>query len=215
MQLFRDPSELNRVSPDFLGKVLDLLGVMFDFIIIDAGAQVNNLVIKALERSAVAFIMTIPDLLALNSTRLLVDKLQLLHFPKEMLKIILNSFEPRGPLTIEVVTQKLQRQILTTVLRNDVLVRDSVIAAVPFVLSQPRADLTRNYDEFAKNLLERRILNALMTVRKPVGAAVGGEGDAANAFMAEAKKEVESWMAGRTKRRSERGEATPAQPSSS
>lgn len=209
MQHYRDPSEAGKVTPDFFAKVLDLLGTIFDFIIIDGGSTINNLLVKALERSAVSFILTMPELLLLNATRLLVDKLQLLHFPKEMLKIILNGFEPRGPLTIDVVTQKLQRQILTTVLRNDQLVRDSVIQAVPFVFSQPRADLTRNYDEFAKNLIERRILDALMTVRKPTGVNVAGgagETEAASQFMADAKKEVDSWMAGRGKRRSERGE---------
>lgn len=210
MQYYKDPSEANKLSPEFFGKVLDLLGAFFDFIVIDAGATINNYMIKALERSAISFILAQPELLSLNATRLMVDKLQLLHFPKEMLKVVLNCFDPKGPISIDVARQKLGRDILTVLLRNDILVRDSIIQAVPFAFSQPRADLTRNFDEFVKALVERRMLDQLMMLRKPVGVNVGGgpqvEGDATSQFMADAKKEVEGWMAGRTKRRGEKGE---------
>ncbi len=215
MQLYRDQGDLGKLSPELFGKVLDLLSSIFDFIIIDGGAAINNMMVKALERSAVAFIMTTPDVLTLNQTRALVDKLQGLHFPKEMLKVILNCFDPRSPVTLEIVTQKLQRQILTTVVRDDALVRDSTLAAVPFVLAQPRAALTRNFDDFVKNLLERRILDALMAVRKPtsvnladVGGAVTGSPSVAGAMpglSAEARKEVEGWAQARARRRGGKG----------
>ncbi len=211
MQLYRDKNDLKRLSPDLFARVLDLLGSIFDFILVDGGTNINAMLIKAIERSTVTFIMATPDLLGLHQTKLLVDKLQSLHFPKEVLKVILNCYEPRNPVTLDIVTQKLQRQVLTTVIRDDALVRDSMLAAVPFVLGQPRATLTRNYDEFVRNLIERKILDALQGIRKPMGVTLGpdaesGEaGEGAATFVAEAQKEMKSWLEGRSKRRAGRG----------
>ena len=207
MQLYKEQGDLSKLSPELFAKVLDLLGSIFHYIIIDAGSTINNMMVKALERSAVSFIMSTPDVLTLNQTRQFVDRLQGLHFPKEMLKVILNCYEPRGPINLEIVTQKLQRQILTTIIRDDNLVRDASLGAVPFVLSQPRAALTRNYDDFVKNLLDRRILEALMAVRKPTSVSVAdgtpglpGAGAGGGQLSVDAKKEVASWRANRVKR---------------
>ncbi len=209
MQLYRDRNDVKRLSPDLFAKVLDLLGSIFDFILIDAGTVINPMIIKAIERSTVTFIMATPDLLALHQTRALVERLQALHFPKEVLKVILNCFEHRSPVTLEIVTQTLQRQVLTTVIRDDALVRDSMLAAVPFVLAQPRANLTRNYDDFVRNLIERRILDSLQSVQKPKGVTLGpdamAQDDGAASFVAEAQKEMKGWLEGRSKRRGGRG----------
>ncbi len=165
--LYKEAKELAAVTPDGLGKTFDLLSEIYDFIIVDTGTVVNDVTVKALERSTAVFIITTPDLMVLAQSRKLVEQLQNMHFPKEMLKVILNRFEPKGPIPLEVIIQKLQRQILTAVVRDDQTVTQSVNMSQPFVLSQPRAIITKNYDDLARNLMERGILNNLRGVEKP------------------------------------------------
>jgi len=150
LPLYKDARELAQVSPDAAARTLELLSELYDFLIIDVGTVVNDLSIKALERSTAVFIIATPDVMVLQQSRRLVEQLQSLHFPKEMLKVILNRFEPKGAIPLEVVIQKLQRQILTAVVRDDQVVTQSVNMGQPFVISQPRAQITKNFDDLAR-----------------------------------------------------------------
>ena len=177
LQYYRNRDDMAKLSPDLFAKALDGLSPIFDYIIIDGGTVLNNVLVKGLERSSIIFIMATADLMVLNQTRVFIDSLQKLHFPKEMLKVILNAYEQRNAIPLEMVTQKLQRQILTTVVRDDALAREGTLNAAPFVLSQPRSVLTKNYDDFVKNLVERKFLEQMSGLVKPRGVQV----DEANA----------------------------------
>ena len=173
LPLYKDPKELGAISTDAVGKTLDLLSELHDFLIVDCGSVVNEYTMKAFERAVALFIVTTPELLVLSQTRKLVEQLQNMHFPKEMLKVILNKYEPKGAIPLEVIIQKLQRQVLTAVVKNEPLVTQSVNMSQPFVLTAPREQITKNFDDLARNLLERGILNNLRGVEKPkdIGAA--------------------------------------------
>ena len=175
--LYTDAKQLAGVSPDAVGKTLDLLSELHEFLIVDCGVVVNPYTIKAFERATALFIVTTPELMVLSQTRKLVEQFQNMHFPREMLKVILNKYEPKGPIPLEVIIQKLQRQILTAVFRDEQAVMQSVNMSQPFVLTQPRAQITKNFDDLARNLLEKGILNNLRGVEKPrdVGALPPGE----------------------------------------
>jgi pilus assembly protein CpaF len=176
LPLYKEAKELGATRPDAVGKTLDLLSELYDFIIVDVGTVVNDLTVKALERSTAIFIVTTPDVMVLQQSRRLVEQLQNMHFPKEMLKVILNKFEPKGAIPLEVIIQKLQRQILTAIVRDDALVTQSVNMSQPFVLAAPRAIITKNYDDLARNLLERGILANLRAVEKPKDLQIGDGG---------------------------------------
>ena len=191
LPLYNEAKQLGAISPEAVGKTLDLLSELHEFLIVDIGCVVNAYTLKAMERATAVFIVTTPEVLVLQQTRKLVEQLQNMHFPKEMLKVILNKYEPKGAIPLEVIIQKLQRQILTAVFRDEAAVTQSVNMSQPFVLTQPRAQITKNFDDLARNLLEKGILNNLRAVEKPQNAGQapalppgpgGGGGNAAAAM---------------------------------
>ena len=177
--LYKEARELEKIPPAAIGRTIDLLTELYDFIIIDIGTIVNELTLKALERSTAIFIVTTPDLMVVQQSRKLVEQLQNMHFPKEMLKVILNRYEPKGPISLEMIMEKLQRKILTAIVRDDATVTSAVNMSQPFVLSSPRAIITKNFDDLARNLLEKGILNALRIVEKPKDSQLAADGGSA------------------------------------
>jgi septum site-determining protein MinD len=171
------PEDAVQVPAEVVARVLDLAAPLCDFIIADCGVGISSTAIPVMERSSGIFLLSSPDVLVLNHTRRLIERLQGLHFPAQLVKVILNMHEAgsQGALPLELVTQKLQRPVLVTLLRDDDAVRQSVLTSRPFVAEQPRARITRNYDEFVRKLLETGALDALARLERPQGLSIEGD----------------------------------------
>jgi pilus assembly protein CpaF len=175
LPLAESAEQAAQIPPAAVGRLLDLVKPLCDYIIVDCGVGVNDVSLRAFERASAIFLMSTPDLMVLNHTRRFVDHLQNLHFPRELMKVILNRFDPSTGITLDMVTQKLKRSVLVTILDDQPLARQALMQAKPFVLDQPRARLTRNYDEFVRKLVEMGTLEKLGQVARPQGLTnVGG-----------------------------------------
>ncbi|MCB9746705.1 MAG: hypothetical protein H6740_29295, partial [Alphaproteobacteria bacterium] len=71
------------LDPAAVGKLLDLLRPLCDYVVVDAGVWVNDLSVQAFERAAALFVLTTADLAVLNHSRRFLDQLQALQFPRE------------------------------------------------------------------------------------------------------------------------------------
>jgi pilus assembly protein CpaE len=76
-----EPGAARGVDPEVFAKIFELVRPLCDFVLVDCGADVNQLNVKMMERSSGVFLMASPDVLVLNHTRRLVERLQALHFP--------------------------------------------------------------------------------------------------------------------------------------
>ena len=139
----------------------------------------NAHTVKVLEKSTAIFTLCTPDALVLEHTRRFTERLQSLHFPKEMIQIILNR-QPKNPVvTKQVVQQKLNRQVLVALHEDEQVCKNLVLESKPFVLNQVRATISKDYGEFLRQVVERKILEKLGQVSRPkeLGSeSVGGRG---------------------------------------
>ncbi len=111
--------EAGAVGPEAMKKTLDLVKPLCDYILIDCGVGVTPLSVYNFECSSGIFLLATPDVLLLNHTRRMVEKLQGLHFPAQLIKVILNMYHPTSGIPVEVVSQTLQRSVLVTLIRDD------------------------------------------------------------------------------------------------
>ena len=177
LPLGNSPEEAVGVSPDAAGRIIELLKPICDYIVVDCGVDIHDVTVKVFEQAAGIFLMSTPDLLVLNHTRRFVDRLQRLHFPKELIKVILNRYDAQVGPPLDLITQKLARSVLVTLLEDDQLCRNAGFAGKPFVVDQPRARLSRNYDEFVRKLVETQTLEKLGQVARAQGiSGLGGRG---------------------------------------
>jgi pilus assembly protein CpaE len=93
------PGDAERVPVSATAAVLDLLGGMYDQVIIDTPAQINEHVLAALDASDKHVLLTTPEVPALKNMRLVLDMLDLLTFSRNSRAVVLNRSDAHVGLT--------------------------------------------------------------------------------------------------------------------
>ncbi len=206
-----DPAAARGVDADVYARIFDLVRPLCDFVVVDCGPDVNQLNVRMMEQSSGIFLMASPDVLVLHATRRLVERLQALHFPAQMMKVVLNRYDQSVGVPLEMITQKLQRPVLVTLLQDDPVCQQASMQGQPFVAHQPRSAITRNYDEFIIKLLESKTLESMGAVQRPKGIKIeGGRIVGLDAESSRQAAQIGQWMKARgSKARTQRKSIDP------
>jgi len=188
------PERSAELSLDKLQELLGLALPLCDFMVVDCGVGLNDRSLKIFEQAAGIFVLATPDLSVLRHTRRLVESLQRLQFPAELLKVVANKMPAKGALGPDKMLQVLGRKVMVTLPNEPTVANKAEMEANPFVLGQPRERLSRVYDEFVRKLVEMGALDRMALLARPQGASIGGgrgaslSGDAQQELAAYQKK---------------------------
>jgi pilus assembly protein CpaE len=147
------PDQAGSVTPDFLTEVMGVLRSAYNFMIIDTPPAFTPEVIGAIDASTYVCMIGMLDALSLKNTRLGLETLELMGYPADRIRVVLNRANTSVGITGTDVESVLGRS-------PDVLVpshRDvarSVNAGEPIVLSQRRSDAARAFSSLAASLME-------------------------------------------------------------
>lgn len=195
LPLAATPEAADKVPVEAVKQMLELCLPLASYIIVDCGAGIDPFGVAAMERSSGIFLVTTPDFNVLQATRRTIDQLQQLQFPQQLVKVIVNRLDAGGPITKELVLGRLGRPVLVTLPKDDTLTATHAARGTPFVLDAPREKLTRHYDELARQLVEKGVLDQLGQLERPQDVGVA---DARRQLVADNKaKEVAGWMKSR------------------
>ncbi|MES2644104.1 MAG: ATPase, T2SS/T4P/T4SS family [Myxococcota bacterium] len=195
LPLAASPEAADKVPLDAVKRMLELCLPLASYIVVDCGAGVDPFGVAAMEKSSGIFLVTTPDFNVLQATRRMIDQLQQLQFPQQLVKVVVNRLDAAGPITKELVLGRLGRPVLVTLPKDDTLTATHAARGTPFVLDAPREKLTRHYDELARQLVEKGVLDQLGQLARPQDVGVA---DARRQVTADDKaKEVAGWMKSR------------------
>jgi septum site-determining protein MinD len=107
-----EPEQLLALTPETTGKALTHAKNFFNTIIVDLGSDLDACGVKTLELSTAIFVVTMPEILVLHHTRKVIERIQNLLFPMEMIKVVLNRFTPRNGIAPQMVQNNLKKQVL-------------------------------------------------------------------------------------------------------
>ncbi|MBF0409464.1 MAG: AAA family ATPase [Candidatus Riflebacteria bacterium] len=130
------PEQGSQIRPDFIEQVLLILRNHFDFIVVDTQNQLSELETMTLEASDMIFLITTMELTFIKNTKLLIDLLHKMKFPKEKIKVVLNrAFKSMGlePSQVEV---SLRYAISHFIPSDGEVVIPSVNSGLPFTLQK-------------------------------------------------------------------------------
>lgn len=162
--------QLASFDPNHVAKAFNYLTQFYNYIIVDLGSDLDSCGVKVLELSSLITILTLPEILVLHHTRKIIEKIQNLLFPMEMIKLVLNGFSPQKGISAQVIQNNLKKQILAVIPEDETTTIAALAKAQPFVIAAPRAEITKSYFVFVRSLAEQKLFEKLAVLKKPSDA---------------------------------------------
>ncbi|MBI2940038.1 MAG: AAA family ATPase [Chloroflexi bacterium] len=154
--LFRDSSgiqvlaspprveDTDEITPERVGKVLDVMARTFDYIVVDTAPIFNDVVIAALDRSTLILQVTSQELPSLKRTRISLGlMLKTWQYPEDRVKLVINYPYSSNGVSNSDVEQTLDYPIFWKV-PFDATASTCVNLGRPFVEARPNSKIARN-----------------------------------------------------------------------
>ena len=176
-----DAAEADSINVDALGKPLKAFTNLYPVTIIDAGSDLNELALKALENATLIFAVVSPDLLAVNQTKRLYSNLVTMLFPKDMIQVIVNGFKKGHPVSADVIGKQIGKPVFGVVAKDDQSCARGLSTSSPVYVFAKNSPFSQGVTEVVRKIKQKNILNVLEKLKKPEGVEVkkGGGAEAA------------------------------------
>jgi len=123
----------DRATSDAVGLLIDQARHMFDVVVIDTSGVFDDFALTALDRTTTLVLIGTLDIPALKSLKLATGTLDLLNFPRDRWKFVLNRADSKVGLSVKEFEESLgltsdatlssSREVLSAVNRGEVIVR--------------------------------------------------------------------------------------------
>jgi pilus assembly protein CpaF len=167
LQMLTNMERLDRLDESKLDLALGLIRKTFPLTIIDCGNCIEGPLLKVFDHATMILVLTNPEILVLNQTRRLLDKMQAQLYPPEITKIVVNKFPAGSPYNPQFLEQTLKRQVLAVVPDDPVAASAALSKGAPLALVAPQSAATKGIQGLARFLVEKRVLEQLSRAQKP------------------------------------------------
>jgi pilus assembly protein CpaF len=167
LQIMSNPERLLLQDEDKVDLAMKLVRRSFPITIVDCGSRLEGPVLKVLDLASLILVVTNPEILVLNQTRRIVERLQTLLYPPEITKLILNRYPTGNPYTPQFIEQNLKRQILAVIPDDAPSANAALSKGVPFAVAAPQSPATRALFGLSRLLIEKKVLEQLSAINRP------------------------------------------------
>jgi pilus assembly protein CpaE len=139
------PDQAGTVTPEFTSEVIATLRTTYEYVVIDTPPSFSPEVIAAIDASTYVCMVGMLDALSLKNTRLGLETLELMGYPTDRIRILLNRANTSVGITGHDVVSIIGRSPDILVPSSRELTR-SVNQGDPIVLSQKRSEMARAFN---------------------------------------------------------------------
>ena len=144
-----EPGTAESIPASLVSTILDLLKQQFDFVIVDTPPAFDDHVLAAFDQSDMVALLATLDIPALKNLKLTLETLDLLNYPRERWRLVLNRADSKVGLALNEVEKTLKAPIAAQIPSS----RDvpaSINRGVPIVLDDPKHPVTLAIKAFAE-----------------------------------------------------------------
>ncbi len=144
-----DPGSAGTIPAALISRILEVLRENFDYVIVDTPPAFDDQVLAAFDLSDVIALIATLDIPALKNLKLTLETMQLLNYPRERWRIVLNRADSKVGLATSDVEKRLQLAISSQIPSS----RDvpaAINRGVPIVLDDPRHAVSASIRSFAE-----------------------------------------------------------------
>jgi len=99
------------IDVEGVARLLKAAPSIFNLTVVDCGNGLDPLAMRVFEYATAIFVVTTPDIIVINQTRRVLNKIQELLFPPEMVQIVVNRFQPNSLLNPQAIQKSLGRPL--------------------------------------------------------------------------------------------------------
>ena len=139
----------------------------FPITIVDCGSHIEGPLFKILDIATLILVVTNPEILVLNQTRKILEKLQSQLYPPDMTKIVINRLLPSSPYNPQFIESNLKRQVLCSLPEDSVTSLGALARGIPFYVMSPGSAPSKGIHHLSRVVIEKRLLEQLSQLQKP------------------------------------------------
>jgi len=170
-----EPGAADTVPAALVTRIIELLRESFDYVVVDTPPAFDDQVLAAFDLSDVVVLLATLDIPALKNLKLTLETLDLLNYPRDRWRIVLNRSDSKVGLSIAEVEKTLRTDI-TAQVPSSRDVPASVNRGVPIVLDDPRHPVSVAIRQFAERDIVRVVPGARGAAPRAEPAAGGRRG---------------------------------------
>ena len=156
LEILAGSDQFDRPGPNdntAVEEVLRLLGRVYEFIVVDAGSQINACSIAALYGADALFLVANPDVPSVRNAQRVLDRVRQLGSADERVRILLNRAAEPYPIPPRQIESALGHPIHHTFPSDYKVVSTALNSGVPLALSG-NSDIATQFDSFTRRLIE-------------------------------------------------------------
>jgi pilus assembly protein CpaE len=134
-----------------VGKVLRLLRTRFDYVVVDTAPSFDEHVLQAIDETDELLLVTTLDVPTLKNVKIAVETLDLLNFPREHRRLVLNRADDKVGLAPDKVESTLGMQIAASIPTSP-QVASATNSGEPILASLPRHAVSKAVMALAEDL---------------------------------------------------------------
>jgi len=166
LQMLSNQERIPQLNEEKLDLALNLIRKTFPITIIDCGNSIDGAILKIFDHATMILVPTNPEILVLNQTKRILDKLQSQLFPPEITKIIVNKFPASSPYNPQFLEQTLKRQVLAVIPDDSAAASAALAKGAPLSLVAPQSPATKAILGLSRFIIDKRVLEQLSRAQK-------------------------------------------------
>ena len=155
LEILSGSDQFDRPSPADAGPIAEVFRVLtrhYEYILVDAGNQINPQSAAVLGGSECVFLVVTPDVPSIRNAQRLMSRLRQLGLPKERVRIVLNRAAEPFPIPPKQIETALGQKIHHMFLSDYKIVSTALNSGVPLAQSG-KTELASQFDRFSRDLL--------------------------------------------------------------
>lgn len=144
-----EPGSAESIPALLVSSILELLREHFDYVVVDTPPAFDDQVLAAFDLSDVVALLTTLDIPALKNLKLTLETMDLLNYPRERWRVVLNRADSKVGLSIGEV-EKTLRTSISVQIPSSRDVPAAINRGVPIVLDDPRHPVSQAIRTFTE-----------------------------------------------------------------
>jgi pilus assembly protein CpaE len=152
------PEMADEVSAEQVRNVLQFLKKQFAYVIVDTSSNMDDITLAVLDVTDILVTIATPEIPAIKDTRLLIDLLGVLEFPKERIFFILNKMDKHSGITVDAVGENLKISVDGEIPLDEKTITTSINKGSPILVSDKGQPSAKAIMKILGDLKERLLM---------------------------------------------------------